>query len=200
MRREHCILIVLLPEVSQAIFLDSSRINDPKKEYVELKKVLDSALCGWGMKGGIIRKKIRKSGKTGFAYKTDFPCLTQAPKCTRDAYYVMFHMQTLVAQHQGLMSEPELTKWGKDAANRSVDSLRDNLCDIQHTLGSIIYQSVVNHEGVFHIGNLKRQDIADRLEKQGDTREFNTIGGILPLQEKPAKKKAKPSKCGVKLA
>ena len=69
-----------------------------------------------------------------------------------------------------------------------------------HRRGSIIYSGVVNREGVFHGGNLKRQDIADRLEKQGDTREFNTIGGILPLQEKPAKKKAKPSKCGVKLA
>ena len=98
----------------------------------------------------------------------------------------MFHMQTLVVQHQKLMSEPELTKWGKDAANRSVDAVRDILCVIQHTLGSIIYTGVVNREGVFHGGNLKRQDIADRLEKQGDTREFNTIGGILPLQEKPS--------------
>ena len=112
----------------------------------------------------------------------------------------MFHMQTLVAQHQGLMSEPELTKWGKDAANRSVDAVRDILCGIQLTLGSIIYTGVVNHEGVFHGGYLKRQDIADRLEKQGDTREFNTIAGILPLQEKPSKKKAKPSQCAVKLA
>ena len=200
MCREHCILIVLFPEVSQAIFLDSSRINDPNKDYVELKKVLDSALCGWGMRGGNIRKKIRKSGKMGFAYKTDFTCLTQPPKCSRDAYYVMFHMHSLIAQHQKLLTEAELTKWGKDAANRSVDALRDNLCDIQHTLGSIIYQSVVNHEGVFHVGNLKRLDIADRLEKQGDTREFNTICGILPLQEKPSKKTATPSKCGVKLA
>ena len=95
------------------------------------------------------------------------------------------------------MSEPELTKWGKDAANRSVDALRDNLCDIQHTLGSIIYQYVVKREGMFHSGNLKWQDIADLLEKQGDTREFNTIGGILPLPAKPSKK-VKPTKMGLK--
>jgi hypothetical protein len=38
LRREHCILIILYPEVSQAVFLDSSRINDPKKQYVELKE------------------------------------------------------------------------------------------------------------------------------------------------------------------
>ena len=137
----------------------------------------------------------------GFAYQTDFTCLTQPTKCTRDAYYVMFHMQDLVTQHQKLMSEPELNKWGKDAANRSVEALRDNFCSMQHTLRSIIYQHVVKRKGKFHDGNLERQDIADRLEKQGDTREFNTIGGILPLQEKPAKKmKAKLSKCGVKLA
>ena len=55
-------------------------------------------------------------------------------------------------------------------------------------------------KGKFHGGNLEREDIADRLEKQGDTREFNTIGGILPLPAKAAKKKAKPSKGGVKLA
>lgn len=137
------------------MFLDSSRISDPKKEYVELKNVLDSALCGWGMKGGNIRKIVRKSGKKGFAYKTEFTCLTQPPKCIRDAYYVMFHMQDLVIHHQKLMSEPELNKWGKDAANRSVEALRDNLCSMQHTLGSIIYQDVVKREGKFHGGNLK---------------------------------------------
>ncbi|KAK1691941.1 hypothetical protein QYE76_008638 [Lolium multiflorum] len=59
--REHCILIVLYPQDSHAVFLDSSSTTDPRKNYTKLKKVLDSGLCCFALKGGIVKKPIRKS-------------------------------------------------------------------------------------------------------------------------------------------
>jgi hypothetical protein len=91
LRREHRILIVLYPEVSEAVFLNSSRINDPKKEYIELKNDLDDAICGFSMKGGCLKKTVRKSGKKAFNYKTEFTCLKQPHKCTKDAGPALTH-------------------------------------------------------------------------------------------------------------
>ena len=145
----------MYPEVSQAVFLDSSRINDPKKGYVELKNVLDDALCGFSMKGGCLKKTVRRSGKKAFNYKTEFTCLKQPPKCMRDAYYVILHMKDIVRQHQNLMTLTQLEEWGKGNADRSVEALKAEFCGIQQSLGTIIYKDVLRREGMFHGGNPK---------------------------------------------
>jgi hypothetical protein len=175
-------------EVSQAVFLDSSRINDPKKEYVELKNVLDDAICGFSMKGGCLKKTVRKSGKKTFNYKTEFTCLKQPPKCMRDAYYVILHMKNIVGQHQNRMTLTQLEEWGKRNADRSVEALKYEFYGIQQSFGTTIYNDVFTCEGMFHGGNPKRQDIADRLEQQGDTGECNTLGGILHSRQNKSRK------------
>ncbi|KAK1679518.1 hypothetical protein QYE76_040366 [Lolium multiflorum] len=162
---EHGILIILYPEVSQAVFLDSSRINDPKKEYAELKNVLDDAICGFSMKGGCLKKTVHRSGKKVFNYKTKFTRLKQPPKCMRDAYYVILHMKDIVRQQQNLMTLIQLEEWGKGNADRSVEALKAAFYDIQQSLGTIIYNDVLKREEMFDGGNPKRQDIADRFEQ-----------------------------------
>ena len=57
MRSEgHAVLIALFPRVSHAVYFDSSR-NFKKKDYTNVMSILDSALQGFGMRGGHIEIK-----------------------------------------------------------------------------------------------------------------------------------------------
>jgi hypothetical protein len=88
------------------------------------------------------------------------------------------------------MTLTQLEERSKGNTNHSVEALKAEFCGIQQSLGTIIYNNVLRREGIFHGGNPKRQDIADRLEQQGDTGEFNTLGGILPFKAKSIKAKS----------
>jgi hypothetical protein len=121
------------------VFLDSSSTTHPRKNYTKLKKVLDSGLCCFALKGGIVKKPIRKSGKMVFGYKTEFPCLKQLPNSMRDAYYVILHMRDFIRDHQQVKMQSDLDKWGKDLANSVDDALRLEFYCIQQSFATIIY-------------------------------------------------------------
>jgi hypothetical protein len=76
--------------------------------------------------GRLPQKIIRKSGKKGFAYKTDFTCLKQPPKCTRDGYYVTLHMEDFIRDDEHI-TQTKLDKWGKDIADKTVEALKSEL-------------------------------------------------------------------------
>ena len=54
------VLIVLSPEYSHAMYLDSSK-NLRKKDYMHIKSVLDSALLTVSLSGGYIKVKNYKN-------------------------------------------------------------------------------------------------------------------------------------------
>ena len=69
------VLIVLSPEYSYAMYLESSK-NLRKKDYKHIKSVLDSALLTFSLSGGYIKvKKYRGRGGLALGHKTNFCCI-----------------------------------------------------------------------------------------------------------------------------
>ena len=69
------VLIILYPEYSHAMYLDSSK-NLKKKDYTHVKSVLDSALLTFSLSGGYIKvKKYRGRGGLALGHKTNFCCI-----------------------------------------------------------------------------------------------------------------------------
>ena len=65
------ILIVLSPEYSHAMYLDSSK-NLRKNDYKHIKSALDSAMLTFSMSGGYIKVKKYRNHGLAFGHKTDF--------------------------------------------------------------------------------------------------------------------------------
>ena len=60
-----------------ATYFDSDRQS--KKDYTNIKKVLDDALPGYAKSGGTFPRVVRKYGKHMFAHNTMFCCVKQPP-------------------------------------------------------------------------------------------------------------------------
>lgn len=133
------------------------------------------------MRGGHIRRIVRQSGGISFSHKVDFCCLKQPANSTRDGYYVILHMSEYKQEIQTLQLFGDALKWGKSFADASDDVLRREFYRIQQQLATIIYKDVCTDHGDFYGGPQSREDVETRLEKQGDIRPFNTLGGTRPL-------------------
>jgi hypothetical protein len=121
-RDKHCTLIVLYPQQSHTVYFDSG--SETRKDYSNIKYVLDGALTGYYFKGGVIKKEIRRSGKLIFGHKTEFPCVKQPPNSTRDAYYAIHHMREFVRDQEQLMLPSNVQNWAQDLANSTDADLR----------------------------------------------------------------------------
>ena len=69
------VLIILYPQYSHALYLDSSK-NINKKDYTHIKYVLDSAIFYYGKGGGEVNDKKTRHGRPAFGHKTDFCCIS----------------------------------------------------------------------------------------------------------------------------
>ena len=70
------VLIVLSPEYSHAMYLDSSK-NLRKKDYMHIQSVIDSALLTFSLSGGYIKVKKYRNRGLAFGHKNDFCCIQQ---------------------------------------------------------------------------------------------------------------------------
>ena len=78
-----------------ATYFDSDRQS--KKDYTNLKKVLDDVLPGYAQSGGTFTRPVRKYGKHIFSHNTKFCCVKQPPGGQKDAYYALHHMRAIVS-------------------------------------------------------------------------------------------------------
>ena len=79
------VLIVLYPEYSHAMYLDSSK-NLKKMDYTHVKSVLDSALLTFSLSGGYIKVKKYRNHGLAFEHKTDFCCIQQPHTSRADGF------------------------------------------------------------------------------------------------------------------
>ena len=113
--RGGAVLIVLYPEYSHAMYLDSSK-NIKKKDYTHIKSVLDSALLTFSLSGGYIKeKKYRKNG-LGFGHKTHFCCIQQPYTSKADEFDLMHHLIEYRRDNQRLRmsatsNDAEIVNW-----------------------------------------------------------------------------------------
>ena len=89
--RGGAVLIVLYPEYSHAMYLDSSK-NLRKKDYKHIKSVLDSAMLTFSLSGGYIKVKRHRKNGLVFRHKTDFCCIQQPHTSKADGFYLMHHL------------------------------------------------------------------------------------------------------------
>ena len=76
-----------------ATYFDSDRQS--KKDYTNIKKVLDEALPGYARSGGTFSRTIRRYGQHVFTHNTTFPYAKQPPGGQKDAYYALHHMRVI---------------------------------------------------------------------------------------------------------
>ena len=182
MRRERNLLVVLYPQVSHALYLESSK-NTHKEDYTQLKNVLNDALVWFFYSGGSVRKPKRQSGRLVFGHKTDFPCIKQPENSMLSAYYVLHHMREYIRDEEKLrmpsQQSDHLHKWGKQLADCSDEDIRAEFYRIQQKLATIIYRDVYLSDGMFHEAIPTKPEVDDRLVLQSDPRPFKKLGELL---------------------
>ena len=92
-----------------ATYFDSDRQS--KKDYTNIKKVLDDALPGYATSGGTFKRPVRRYGRHEFTHNTTFPYVKQPPGGQKDAYYALHHMRAIVWDHNHLLLPNILKDW-----------------------------------------------------------------------------------------
>ena len=80
-----------------ATYFDS--VRQSKKDYTNIKKVLDDALPGYAASGGTFKRPARRYGRHVFTHNTTFPYVKQPLGGQKDAYYALQHMRAIVRGH-----------------------------------------------------------------------------------------------------
>ena len=109
------ILIVLYPEYSHAMYLDSSK-NLKNKDYTHVKSVLDSALWTLSLTGGYMTVKKYRNKTPDFGHKTDFCCIQQPHNSTANGFYLVHHLMEFRRDNQRLRmsattNDVEIVNW-----------------------------------------------------------------------------------------
>lgn len=183
---DHCVLVVMHPQICSAFIMDST-MRSVKKEYTDLRDVMDEALYHFDNFGGHITRKNKKKGCGSmpcFKMNEQFPCLQQCVDTVMDAYYVIHHISEYVRVNDTLR-EMDVWQWGKGLEKTNAGDHRDELTRIQVKLADIINKDVVDDEfGMFYGGVDTPEEVTDRLRQQGCDTSFNTFQGVLPFLKK----------------
>ena len=170
----HCTLILLSPKYSTATYFDSDRQS--KKDYTNVKKVLDDVLPGYAKSRGTFTRPVRKYGKHVFAHNTMFCCVKQPPGGQKGAYYAIHHMRAIVRDHHHLLLPSKLKDWAASVSAIQDADIRQEFFRIQSEFAEIIHQDVLRTSGQFYLRNQpSNSDIDTMLQMQADNaRDFMT--------------------------
>jgi hypothetical protein len=175
-----------------ATYFDSDRQS--KKDYTNIKKVLDDVLPGYARSGGTFSRPIRRYGKHVFTHNTTFPCVKQPPGGQKDAYYALHHMRAIVRDHNHLLLPNNLKDWAARLSAIQDADIRQEFFRIQSEFAEIIHQDVLRTSGQFYLRyQPSNSEIETTLQMQADdARDFMTIttdGGFIhaPVPESSRK-------------
>ena len=150
-----------------ATYFDSDRQS--KKDYTNIKKVLDDALPGYAKSGGTFRRPIFRYDKHVFTHVTTFPRVKQPPGGQKGAYYAIHHMRAIVRDHHQLLLPSKLKDWAKSVSAIQDADLRQEFFRIQSEFAEIIHQDVLRTSGQFYLNNQpSNSDIDTMLQMQAD--------------------------------
>ena len=182
------VLIVLYPEYSHAMYLDSSK-NLRKKDYKHIKSVLDSALLTFSLSGGYIKVKKNRGRRMAFGRKTDFCCIQQ-PHCSMvDGFYLMHHLLEYRRDNQRLRmsattNDAEIVSWATSIGTTPDHQIRAEFYHVHCELSQVIMKQVLEPTGMFYHGPITREDVrALLLAQRLDLKPFKKLGCFLPDYE-----------------
>ena len=158
-----------------ATYFDSDRHS--KKDYTNIKKVLDDVLPSYARSRGTFSRTIRRYGKHVFTHNTMFPCVKQPPGGQKDAYYALHHMRAIVRDHHQLLLPDSLIDWAARLSTTQDVDLRQEFFRIQSEFADIIHQDVLHTSGQFYLRYQPSNNEIDGMQQmQGDNdRDFMTI-------------------------
>ena len=136
-----------------------------KKDYTDIKSVLDSAIFYYGVRGGAINIKKKRDGRPAFGHKTDFCCIQQPSDTLSDGFYVLHHMLEYRRDQQDHHMSPKsgdahILQWAKNVGDIEDHRLRAEFYHIQRELAQIIMKEVVEKTGMFYEeGQMSREDV-----------------------------------------
>ena len=146
MRRDkYCSLISFSPKDSHATYFDSGSAK--KKNYENIKKVLDDALTGYALAGGTFDKKKVIHGKHVFTHVTEFPYVKQPSGSHKDAYYALHHMRAFERDQENLTLPSQLRPWASRLALIQDGDLKEAFFRIQQQFAEIIFHDVCKKGG-----------------------------------------------------
>ncbi|XBI58828.1 hypothetical protein VPH35_040001 [Triticum aestivum] len=188
----HCTLILLSPKYSMATYFDPD--HQSKKDYTNIKKVLDDVLPGYARSGGTFSRPVCRYGKHIFTHNTTFPCVKQSPGGQKDAYYALHHMRAIVRDHNHLLLPNNLKDWAARLSAIQDADIRQEFFRIQSEFAEIIHQDVLRTSGQFYLRHQpSNSEIETTLQMQADNAsDFMTItkdGGFIhaPVPESSRK-------------
>ena len=157
------------------MYFDSDRQS--KKDYTNVKKVLDDDLPGYTKSGGTFTRAVRKYGKHTLSHNMNFCCVKQPPGGQKDAYYALHHMRAIVRDHNHLLLPNSLKDWAARLSAIQDADLRQEFFRIQSDFADIIHQDVLHTSGQFYLRyQPSNNEIDGTLQMQGDNdRDFMTI-------------------------
>jgi phage-related protein len=144
--KQYCTLISLSPKYSHATYFDSGSAIK-KKDYTNIKKVLDDALTGYASSGGTFERPNVRYGNNVFTHVTDFACVKQPPDSQKDAYYALYHMRAFVRDQQDLTLPRHLQAWARELATKQDSDIRQEFFRIQMQFSTIIVHDVSKRGG-----------------------------------------------------
>ena len=184
MRRfKYCVIIIFHPYYSHALYLDSGR--DVRKDYTDVKSVLDKALSGFIAEVGI--NKLRQQKKVQGCYVsnhvTNFPCLKQSSSDNgMEAWFAILQMRAIVKDQQDLLLPSSLQNKCNKLRDTTDADVRAEFRAIQRTISTILWRDVLIKGGLFHHAvTPSKQEIETCLEMSCDERTFNTLDGVRPF-------------------
>ena len=165
-----------------ATYVDSD--CQSKKDYTNIKKVLDDVLPGYAKSGGTFIRAVGKYSKHVFAHNTMFCCVKQPPGGQKDAYYAIHHMRAIVRDYNHLLLPDNLKDWATSLSAIQDADIRQEFFRIQSEFADIIHQDVLHTSGQFYLRyQPSNSEIDETLQMQGDNdRDFMTIttdGGFI---------------------
>ena len=176
------VIIIAYPQYCEATFFDSGSAK--KKDYTNIKSVLDNALAGFEFDDGPLKRSNRRKGKMAFKHKTEFPCKKQPAGSTMSSFYALHFMREFLRDQQRLLVPESLLKWRKDMANDADDAdMRAEFYHIQERIAVAITEDVIKKGGMFWNGFRvpSNEEIKTHLECQNNYRPFRTLDGIHPF-------------------
>ncbi|KAK1684215.1 hypothetical protein QYE76_045063 [Lolium multiflorum] len=178
----YCTLIVVHPQHSHAVYLDSGR--DKKKDYTNIRALLNDALTGFANKAGPLKVERKSRGGLVLTHTTNFPCLRQSNEDNgMDAWYAILQMQEYIKYADDMLLPESLRERFLNMADAPDREIRKNWGRIQQFICTVIVHDVNNRSGEFFYGyGLPPNDeIELRLEMSRDERPFNTLEGCRPF-------------------
>ena len=177
-----CTLILLSLKYSTATYFDSDRQS--KKDYTNIKKVLDEALPGYAISGGTFSRTSLRHGKHVFTHNTMFAFIKQPPGSQKDAYYALHHMRAIIRDSNHLRLPNNLKDWAARLSAIQDADIRQEFFRIQSEFAEIIHQDVLRTSGQFYLKfQPSNSKIDTTLQMQADNaRDFMTIttdGGFI---------------------